>query len=68
MKDDAVGGWGISYGGGAMLRTAGEGVPWAALSLFETWSDLYSALFPQDLPKSGRRSSASCRRSRGRRR
>ena len=53
VKDDAVGGWGISYGGGAMLRTAGEGVPWAALSLFETWSDLYSALFPQDLPKSG---------------
>ncbi|HSL64812.1 MAG TPA: hypothetical protein VK874_09155, partial [Gaiellaceae bacterium] len=48
-----VGGWGISYGGGAMLRTAGEGVPWAALNLFQTWSDLYAALFPQDLPKSG---------------
>src|ERR687898_2883111 len=53
VKDDSVGGWGISYGGGAMLRSAGEGVPWAALSLFETWSDLYSALFPQNLPKSG---------------
>ena len=53
VKDDAIGGWGISYGGGAMLRSAGEGVPWAALSLFETWSDLYSALFPQNLPKSG---------------
>jgi ABC-2 type transport system ATP-binding protein len=53
VKDDAIGGWGISYGGGSMLRSAGEGVPWAALSLFETWSDLYSALFPQNLPKSG---------------
>ncbi|MGE5691519.1 MAG: alpha/beta hydrolase family protein [Pseudomonadota bacterium] len=53
VKDDAVGGWGISYGGGAMLRSAGEGVPWAALTLYETWSDLYSALFPQNLPKSG---------------
>jgi pimeloyl-ACP methyl ester carboxylesterase len=53
VKDDAVGGWGISYGGGAMLRSAGEGVPWAALTLHETWSDLYSALFPQNLAKSG---------------
>jgi pimeloyl-ACP methyl ester carboxylesterase len=53
VKDDGVGGWGISYGGGAMLRTAGEGVPWAALNLFETWSDLYAALFPQGLSKSG---------------
>lgn len=53
VRDDGVGGWGISYGGGAMLRTAGEGVPWAALNLFQTWSDLYAALFPQDLPKSG---------------
>src|SRR5262245_6330443 len=24
VKDDAIGGWGISYGGGSMLRSAGE--------------------------------------------
>ena len=53
VKDDAIGGWGISLGGGAMLRAAVEGVPWAALNLNETWSDLYGALFPQNLPKSG---------------
>src|SRR5215210_2487337 len=53
VKDDGVGGWGISYGGGAMLRSTGEGIPWAALALHETWSDLYTALFPQNLPKSG---------------
>jgi predicted acyl esterase len=50
---DRVGGWGISYGGGALLRAVGEGVPFTALNVFETWSDLYSALLPQNLAKSG---------------
>ncbi|HSC92114.1 MAG TPA: alpha/beta fold hydrolase [Gaiellaceae bacterium] len=53
VSDGRVGGWGISYGGGAMLRAAGEGTAFGALNLFETWSDLYAALFPQNLPKSG---------------
>ena len=48
-----VGGWGISYGGGALLRAAVEGVPFAALETLETWTDLYSALAPQNLSKSG---------------
>ena len=48
-----VGAWGISLGGGAALRTIGEGEPYAALEVVETWTDLYDALVPQDLPKSG---------------
>jgi predicted acyl esterase len=48
-----VGAWGISLGGGAALRTIGEGEPYAALEVVETWRDLYQALVPQNLPKSG---------------
>jgi predicted acyl esterase len=52
--DDAhIGGWGVSYGGGAILRSAVEGVPFAALEPNITWSDLYGALLPQNLAKSG---------------
>ena len=53
VRDDRIGGWGVSYGGGAVLRAAGAGAPFAALQVFETWSDLYSALLPQNLAKSG---------------
>ena len=49
----AVGAWGISLGGGAALRAAGEGTPFAALEVVETWTDLYEALVPQGLPKTG---------------
>jgi predicted acyl esterase len=48
-----IGAWGISLGGGAVLRSLVEGVPWAAVETVETWTDLYSALAPQDLAKSG---------------
>ena len=48
-----IGAWGISYGGGAVWRSTVEGVPWAAIETVETWTDLYSALFPQDLSKTG---------------
>jgi len=48
-----IGGWGVSYGGGAILRAAVEGVPFAALTPHITWSDLYGALLPQDFAKSG---------------
>ena len=48
-----IGAWGISLGGGAVLRSLVEGVPWAAVEPVETWTDLYSALAPQDLAKSG---------------
>jgi predicted acyl esterase len=48
-----IGGWGVSYGGGAIMRAAVEGVPFAALTPHITWSDLYGALLPQDFAKSG---------------
>ena len=48
-----IGAWGISLGGGAVLRSLVQGVPWAAVETVETWTDLYSALIPQGLAKSG---------------
>ena len=48
-----IGAWGLSLGGGAVLRSLVEGVPWAAAETVETWTDLYSALAPQRLTKSG---------------
>jgi alpha-beta hydrolase superfamily lysophospholipase len=48
-----IGGWGISYGGGAVWKMAAEGVPFAAIEPYETWTDLYAALLPQNLSKSG---------------
>jgi len=48
-----VGGWGLSLGGGAILRALVEGVPFTAVETVETWTDLYSALAPQNLSKSG---------------
>ena len=48
-----IGAWGISYGGGAALNSLVAGVPWAAVVGVETWTDLYSALAPQGLVKSG---------------
>jgi predicted acyl esterase len=48
-----VGAWGLSLGGGAVLRSLVEGVPWAAVETLQTWTDLYSALAPQNLAKSG---------------
>jgi predicted acyl esterase len=48
-----IGAWGISLGGGAVLRSLGLGVPWAAVEVVETWTNLYGALAPQNLTKSG---------------
>jgi fermentation-respiration switch protein FrsA (DUF1100 family) len=48
-----IGAWGLSLGGGAILRSLVEGVPWSTVEVLETWTDLYSALLPQDLSKSG---------------
>jgi fermentation-respiration switch protein FrsA (DUF1100 family) len=49
----AIGAWGLSLGGGAVLRSLVEGVPWAAVETVETWTDFYTALAPQNLSKSG---------------
>ena len=48
-----IGAWGLSLGGGAVLRSLVEGVPWAAVETVQSWTDLYSALAPQNLAKSG---------------
>jgi len=48
-----IGAIGISLGGGAVWRSAIEGVPWAAIVPLITWTDLYEALIPHDLAKSG---------------
>jgi hypothetical protein len=48
-----IGAWGLSLGGGAVLRSLVEGVPWNAAEVVQTWTDLYSGLAPQNLSKSG---------------
>jgi dienelactone hydrolase len=53
IDNTKVGAWGISLGGGAALRSVAEGEPYAAVEVFETWVDLYGALVPQGLPKTG---------------
>jgi len=53
VSDTEIGAWGISYGGGAILNSLVAGVPWAAAVTVQTWTDLYSALMPQGLVKSG---------------
>jgi len=53
VSDTKIGAWGISYGGGAIFNSLVAGVPWAAVATVETWTDLYSALMPQGLVKSG---------------
>jgi predicted acyl esterase len=53
VSDSKIGAWGISYGGGAVFNSLVAGVPWSAVVTVETWTDLYRALMPQGLVKSG---------------
>jgi len=53
ISDTKIGAWGISYGGGGIFNSLVAGVPWAAVVAVETWTDLYTALMPQGLVKSG---------------
>ena len=53
ISDTQIGAWGISLGGGAAWNSVVAGIPFKALETFETWSDLYRALYPQNLGKSG---------------
>jgi pimeloyl-ACP methyl ester carboxylesterase len=53
INGQRIGAFGYSYGGGAILRATAEGVPFAAIEPTITWTDLYSALVPQDLARSG---------------
>ncbi len=53
VSDTTIGAWGISYGGGGVFNSLVAGVPWTAVVTVETWTDLYTALMPQGLAKSG---------------
>jgi len=53
VSDTQIGAMGFSYGGGAVLRAAVEGVPFKALVPTITWTNLYGALLPQNHAKSG---------------
>ena len=53
VADTRIGGWGVSYGGGAAWNSLAAGVPWAALEVSMSWTDLRDALLPQGLAKTG---------------
>ena len=53
VSDTAIGVWGISYGGGQAWNGMAAGIPYHAAEVVETWTDLYSALWPQNVAKSG---------------
>lgn len=53
VSDTQIGVWGISYGGGQAWNGMAAGIPYKAADVVETWTDLYSALWPQNVAKSG---------------
>jgi dienelactone hydrolase len=53
VSDTSIGAWGISYGGGQTWNGLARGIPYKAAEVVETWTDLYTALWPQDIAKSG---------------
>jgi predicted acyl esterase len=53
VNPDRIGAFGYSYGGGAIWRATAEGVPFAAIEVMAAWTDLYRALAPQELARSG---------------
>jgi predicted acyl esterase len=53
VADSRIGGWGVSYGGGAAWNSLVADVPWAALAISISWTDLRQALVPQGLAKTG---------------
>jgi X-Pro dipeptidyl-peptidase (S15 family) len=53
VSDTQIGAWGISYGGGEVWNGLTAGIPYKAAEVLETWTDLYTALWPQDVARSG---------------
>jgi alpha-beta hydrolase superfamily lysophospholipase len=53
VSDIQVGAWGISYGGGQTWNGIAAGIPYKAAEVVETWTDLYSALWPQNVARKG---------------
>jgi pimeloyl-ACP methyl ester carboxylesterase len=52
INPSAIGGWGGSVGGAVLLNAVAAGVPFAAVTVFETWTDLAGALLPQGIARS----------------
>jgi ABC-2 type transport system ATP-binding protein len=53
VSDRTVGAWGVSYGGGQIWNGLAAGIPFKAAAVVATWTDLYSALWPQNVARSG---------------
>ncbi len=53
VSDTQIGAWGISYGGGQVWNGLVAGIPYKAAEVVETWTDLYTALWPGDIARSG---------------
>jgi esterase/lipase len=53
VSDTQIGAWGISYGGGQIWDGLAAGIPYKAACVVATWTDLYTALWPQDVARSG---------------
>jgi esterase/lipase len=53
VSNTQIGAWGISYGGGQTWNGLGAGIPYKAAEVVETWTDLYTALWPSGVAKSG---------------
>jgi hypothetical protein len=53
VSDTAIGAWGVSYGGGQIWDGLAAGIPYEGVDVVATWTDLYSALWPQDVARSG---------------
>jgi len=53
VSDTQIGAWGISYGGGQTWNGLAAGIPYKAAEVVETWTDLFTALWPQQIAKSG---------------
>ncbi|HVU77778.1 MAG TPA: alpha/beta fold hydrolase [Gaiellaceae bacterium] len=53
VSDTQIGAWGVSYGGGQIWNGLVAGIPYKAVCVVATWTDLYTALWPQDIARSG---------------
>jgi esterase/lipase len=53
VSNTQIGAWGVSYGGGQIWDGLAAGIPYKAACVVATWTDLYSALWPQNVARSG---------------
>jgi len=53
INANRVGAFGVSYGGGMVLLATVSGVPFKAIAVAATWTDLHQALIPQGLVRAG---------------